>query len=217
MKVVILGASGGCGRQLLRLATQGGHEVTAVVRPNSQVDGAEGVRVLRGDLTDVAFLRDAVRGADVVMSALGLRLPGLAPWHRPEVPDFLSRSTPALIEAMKSEGVKRLMVISAGGVGDSRAQMPGVFKAFIDWTALRHAYAELARMEALLLESGLEVCVCRPTGLNDGPATGKVVVATGPLRGRAAISREDVATWMLAQAAQPTFSARTPLITVTGV
>lgn len=215
MKLVILGASGGCGRALVAEAVRRGHTVTAVVRASSKVDVPSGVRLLRGDLASEAFLREAVRGQDAVLSALGLRLPGIAPWHKPEEPDFLDRSTAAIVSAMKGEGVRRLIAISAGGVGDSRDKLPGAFKMFVAASALRKVYVALDRMERAYLASGLDVCVCRPTGLTDEPATGKVVVAER-LVGRAMIPRADVAGWMLDEIVRAVFVVRTPIITVTG-
>lgn len=215
MKIVVLGASGGCGQQLVTLGLQRGHEVTAVVR-SATWQAPAGVRVLRGDLTNETFLRDAVRGQDAVLSALGLRLRGLAPWHQPERPDFLVASTAALVAAMKAEGVERLLAISAGGVGDSLQKVPGAFRAMIALTALKRAYVELAKMESALLASGLDVCLCRPSGLTDGPVTGSVKVVQG-YRGRATISRADVAAWMLDQLSLPAFTDKTPMISVTGV
>lgn len=215
MKLVVLGASGGCGRLLVAEAVARGHEVTAVARSSSAVDAPAGTRVLRGDLGSTAFLRAAVHGQEAVLSALGLRLPGIAPWAKPEVPDFLDRSTAALVEAMRAEGVRRVLAISAGGVGDSRDAMPGMFRAFVAATALKTAYAALERMEAVYLSSGLDVCICRPTGLTDEPATGRTVVARR-IAGRASIPRADVASWMLDEIARPAFAARTPVITVTG-
>ncbi len=216
MKIAVLGASGGCGQHLVTLGLQRGHEVTAVVRSASWQAPA-GVHVVRGDLTHETFLREAIRGADVVLSALGLRIKGLAPWNKPEQPDFLARSTPALVAAMKAEGIKRIVAISAGGVGDSREKVPGVFRAMIALTALKTAYAELEKMEAQLLASGLDVLIARPSGLTDGPATGQVKV-TERYTGRATISRADVAGWMLDQVALPAFpQQKTPMISVTGV
>lgn len=215
MRIAVLGASGGCGSWIVSQAQARGHEVTAVVR-SATWQGPAGVAVLRGDLTDEAFLRKAVRGQDAVLSALGLRIKGLAPWHRPEQPDFLARATPALIAAMRAEGISRLVAISAGGVGDSRAKVPGVFRAMIALTALKAAYAALEAMEHQLLASGLDVCVCRPSGLTDGPRTGQVRLADG-YAGRATISRADVAGWMLDQLEHTPFPHRTPMISVTGV
>lgn len=215
MKIVVLGASGACGKHLVELSAKQGHSVTAVARVSSKLDVPPGVRVDRGDLTSVEFLRGVLKGQDAVLSGLGLRLPGLAPWNRAEDPTFLTRSTRALVEAMKAEGVKRVVVISAGGVGDSFQQMPGFFRAMIKLTALKTAYAQLHDMEQQLLASGLDVCIARPTGLTDGPLTGKVVVATR-FKGQAMISRADVAQWMIDQLDAPTFTEKKPMITVTG-
>lgn len=216
MKLVVLGASGGCGQQLVSQALASGHDVTAVVRSASWQPNDKKVNVLRGDLTNETFLREAVKGRDAVLSALGLRIPGLAPWKKPEQADFLVRSTAAIVAAMKAEHVKRLLAISAGGVGESREKVPAVFRAMISLTALKTAYAELEKMETAMLSSGLDVCICRPSGLTDGPLTGKVKV-TESYVGRATISRADVAAWMLEQLKLPEFTDRTPMISVTGV
>lgn len=216
MKLAILGANGGCGRQLVQQAVERGHTVTAVVRSRDWAAPA-GVRVERGDLTDEAFLRGALRGQDAVASALGIRIAGLGPWNRPEQPDFLSRSTPALVAAAKAEGVRRVVAISSGGVGDSLEKVPGFFRAMIAMTALRYSLAELNRMEQVLLASGLEVHIVRPSGLTDGPRTGQVKVVQGYV-GRATISRADVAATLLDAVEAKTVPAeRTPMISVTGV
>ena len=154
MNIVVLGASGGCGQFLVSQARARDHDVTAVVRGAGYVPPA-GVTVLRGDLTDVTFLREAVRGKDAVMSALGLRLTGIAPWDGPVEPDFLVKSTRAIVAAMKAEGARRILAISAGGVGDSRGKVPAFFRAFIATTSLRRVYPELERMEQLLFDAPL--------------------------------------------------------------
>ncbi len=214
MKIVVLGASGGCGKHLVSQAKDRGHAVTAVVRGAGYTPPA-GVDVKRGDLTSVAFLREAVRGNDAVLSALGLRLSGIAPWNKPEVPDFLAKSTPAIVEAMKAEGVRRLLAISAGGVGDSRDAVPAAFRAFIATTALRRVYPELEKMERILFTSGLDVTIARPTGLDDGPVTGAAKVVES-VSGRAMISRADVAAWMLDELEKRAYPGKAPMITVTG-
>jgi putative NADH-flavin reductase len=139
----------------------------------------------------------------------------IAPWAKPEVADLLTRFGPALVAAMKATGVKRVLAVSAGGVGDSRMAVPAIFRAMISFTGLKHAYAELEVFERTLLGSGLEVTLCRPTGLTDGARTGQVKVVTS-FTGRASISRADVAAWMLEEVARPTLAWRTPMITVTG-
>jgi putative NADH-flavin reductase len=171
--------------------------------------------VMRGDLTDAGFLADTMRAADAVLSGLGLRMPGILPWHKPEDATFASRSAVAIVAAMQRAQVRRILAVSAGGVGDSFEAVPGVFRGMIRWTGLRHAYADLERMEKIYADSGLDWCAPRPTGLTDGPATGKVVIAPS-FTGRATISRADVAGWMLDEVVRKTIKVRTPMITVTG-
>jgi len=215
MRLVILGASGGCGRHLTTQAVTAGHEVVAVGRDTSDLPSGDGITHQRGELTDASFLESCFAGADAVLLAVGFRLAGLAPWNKPADPTFLRRCAEATVAAAKATGVGRLMAISAGGVGDSYADMPGAFKMFIRFSSLKHAYPELKVMEDVLLASGLDVCISRPSGLTDEPATG-AVVTPNTYRGRAMIPRADVAGWMLEQLSHDPFPLRTPLITVTG-
>jgi putative NADH-flavin reductase len=214
MKVVVLGASGAIGRLLVQQAAAQGHQVVAVARSAVDFGGLNGVVVEQGSLTDVAFLSRVLAGADVVFSGLGLRLKGLAPWNTPEVPDFLDKSTAAIVTAMKTVGVRRAIVVSSSGIGDSADQLPGFFKLFIKVTAMRHVWPALNRMEEAWAKSGLDVTFVRPTGLTDGPATGRVVEAP-KLVGRAQIARADVAAFMLQEAARKDIR-RAVVITTTG-
>lgn len=211
MKLVVLGASGGVGRLLVTQAAARGHEVRAVARAGSTLEVPAGVSVHRGDLAAEPFLREAMRGADAVASCLGLKLPGLAPWHRAEDPTFLDRSTAAIVLAMKAEGVRRVIAVSAGGVGDSLPLVPLVFRAFLETSALGGVYAALDRMERQYLESGLEVCLVRPPGLTDDPGTGRFEIVP-KFPGQTRMPRADVAAFMLSELERPAFTARTPLI-----
>jgi NAD(P)-dependent dehydrogenase (short-subunit alcohol dehydrogenase family) len=72
MNVTIFGASGGVGRELVEQAVARGHRVRAVVRRPAWVPcGAKPVLV--DDVTDPARVAEVTRGADAVLSALGLR------------------------------------------------------------------------------------------------------------------------------------------------
>lgn len=215
MRLAIVGASGGCGGHLVTAALARGHEVVAVVRPSSQLTVPASVLVRRGALDDSAFLADAFAGSDAVLSALGVRAAGFSPFAKVEDLGFLRRSTPAIVAAMKQQGVRRVVAISAGGVGDSYAWMPAVFKAIIKTSVLRKVYPELEVMERLYLQSGLDVCVVRPSGLTDAGKTGRARVVTS-FAGRASIPRADVAAFMLDALAAPAFAQRTPVITVDG-
>jgi uncharacterized protein YbjT (DUF2867 family) len=214
MKLTILGASGAVGHQLVAQAAAAGHEVTAVARASSKLEVPAGVTVERGAVDDVAFLTGVFRGRDAVLSSLGLRLPGLAPWAKAEEPDLLDRSSPAIVGAMKAAGVRRLLFVSSSGVGDSEALLPGFFKVFIAVTAMRTVFPALHRMEQVFFQSGLDVCAVRPTGLSNGPRVDQVVIPK-KIVGQAQISRADVAAWMLAAVPQPTLP-QSAVLTTTG-
>ncbi|MCP4919004.1 MAG: NAD(P)H-binding protein [Proteobacteria bacterium] len=215
MNVLILGASGGCGRELVKQCVGRGHTVVAVGRESSELTVPDGVRVVRCELHDEDALASAFEGIDVVFAAIGLNLPGFSPFSPAEVPDLLSRAAPVIVAAMKRAGVPRLLAISAGGVGDSAAVMPWFYKWIVAMTSMRRLYPELEAMEAVYAQSGLEVCCVRPTTLTDGPQTGKAVVATR-LAGQADVSRADLACWMLDAAEGERLEHFGPVITSRG-
>jgi len=131
MKIAVIGASGACGRQLVTRALALGHTVSSVVRDSSELPETPGVRVFRGDLTDASFLAEALDGSDAALSALGFRIGGIAPWHKPPDPAFLEDSAKAIVAAAGKAGVGRLMAISSGGVGDSWDIVPAAFRFFV--------------------------------------------------------------------------------------
>lgn len=213
MKILVLGGSGGVGRHVLRLARDAGHSVTVIVR--AALDDAAGIDVIVDDVCRDGVFVGRVEGHDVVLSSLGLKRKNPAnPWSAlVSPPDFNSRTARALIAAMKDEGVARVVAVSAAGVGDSAPQMNGLMKLLVARSNVGVAYRDLDVMEQLFAASGLDWCCPRPTRLTDGPLTRQVKVIEGfPMT--AAISRADVAAWMLANAlpsAGPS-SSRTPTI-----
>lgn len=109
MKLTIAAATGGIGRQLLAQAVDAGHDVTAVVRDPAKLD--QPVDSAKVDLSepDQEALTAAVTGADAVLSGLGPRTSAGA--------GVASRGTRAIAEAMRSAGVRRLVVVSASPIG----------------------------------------------------------------------------------------------------
>lgn len=112
---------------------------------------------------------------------------------------------------MQEQGVRRLIVISALGVGDSYSQVPLFFKAILN-TVLRHAYDDKEKQEKLVRESGLDWIIIRPGGLGDGPLTGSYQAGLdGDVRS-AQVSRADVAHFALQQLTSDTYLHQTPAI-----
>jgi uncharacterized protein YbjT (DUF2867 family) len=197
MKLLVLGASGGVGQWLLRLAAERGHDVTALVRPSAKLDAPPSVGVVRGDPLDPATLESAVRGQDAVASCIGIRRAGRSPWAPlRSPPDLVEALTRALVPAMEGAGVRRLVAVSAGGVGDSLSQLTAPVMWLVTRGNIAVAYKDLERMEAVLRESALDWFVARPVTLAHGPLSGRA----GPVARygmTSFIRRSDVAAWML--------------------
>ena len=211
MKVLVLGASGGVGKHLVRLACDEGHSVTALVRRAGSVDMR--ARILTDDVLRTACFDEHMRGHEVVLSALGIKRTNPAnPWSAlASPPDFSSRTAAMLVNAMRQHGVARVIAVSAAGVAESAARMNLLMRFFVAKSNVGVGYRDLAAMERVFSESGLDWCCPRPTRLTGDPLTRRVkIVKSFPMT--AAISRADVAWWMLEHAAQPT-GERTPMIT----
>ncbi|WP_225100450.1 NAD(P)-dependent oxidoreductase [Streptomyces sp. CoH27] len=193
MNLTVFGATGGIGRELVRQALDAGHRVTAVVRDPARLEvTGDTLEVVRADLTDPEPLRAAVAGRNAVLSGLGAR-------SRKDA-GVATRLTRTVLHAMEAEGVRRLLVVSAGPVGPAPEGdgpldrgMLGIVRA-----VLKDVYADLSEMEAELARSGTDWTSVRPPRLQDKPLTGHYRTAIGgfPRKGRF-IARADVAHAML--------------------
>jgi uncharacterized protein YbjT (DUF2867 family) len=216
MRLLIVGASGGVGRLLTKMAWEADHVVTATQRDVQKCEHPPGIRLVAADGRDPAPWPELCRGQDAILSCVGLmRRDPRNPWSRLTTsPDTTTRTITHLIEGAHAAGVRRLIMVSACGVGDSAHQMPLVFRALLRVSAIGTAYADLERAEALLASSGLDWYAVRPAALFDGPETHDV--KTFPLNqhvGARWISRADVARYLLQLAAASTpGSPRTPSI-----
>ncbi|GGU84285.1 NADH-flavin reductase [Streptomyces filipinensis] len=194
MNLTVFGATGGIGREIVRQALGAGHQVTAVVRDPARLDvTGDALRVVRADLTDPEELRATVRGRGAVLSGLGAR-------SRKDA-GVATRLTRTILHAMEAEGVRRLLVVSAGPVGPAPADDGPLDRAARGLVSaiLKDVYADLREMEAELARSGTDWTSVRPPRLQDKPLTGhyRSVVGGFPPRGRF-IARADVAHAMLA-------------------
>ncbi|KUL46519.1 epimerase [Streptomyces sp. NRRL F-4489] len=204
MKLTVLGASGGIGREIVSQALADGHDVTAALRnPGKLVQRHPRLTVLRTDPLDPASVEPAVRGADAVLSGIGQ-----AGRHDPLRP--ASTSARAVTEAMAATGVRRLLVVSAGPLNRTGAGQPflghRVFAPLL-WAVLKEVYTDLERMEAILRATDLDWTSVRPPRLLDKPGTGhyRHAIEAGPAGN--SIPRADVARAMLDLIPDPTTHA----------
>jgi uncharacterized protein YbjT (DUF2867 family) len=205
MKVLVLGATGGSGRLIVRDALAKGHSVVALVRSKASAD-LPGVDMIEGDARDEGTLLRALDGCDAVISALGTGM-GF------RKVDLLAVATRALVTAMTRKGVRRLVCISALGVGDSHGHGGFVFDRLFQPLLLSHAYKDKDGQEAAIRASSLDWVVPRPARLTDDPARGSVRAVTdlAAVKG-GKIARADVARFVVEQLTTDTWLRRTPVL-----
>jgi putative NADH-flavin reductase len=193
MKVLVLGAGGKTGGAVVQEAAAAGHQVTAFLRNAAAYRAPAGVTVEEGDATDPDSVAAAVAGQDAVIDTIG----GKTPYKSNiTLEDDVAK---AVIAAMQRHGVRRLLVTSSVGEGDSIANAT-VFLRILMKTFLRGSTADKAAMERDVRASGLDWTIARPAILSDGPATGDVRVFDAATGGKAhKISRADLAAWLVAQ------------------
>jgi uncharacterized protein YbjT (DUF2867 family) len=208
MRVLVLGATGGTGREIVREAAGQGHSVVALVRSKARAQSLVGAELVEGDARDEAVVGRAVEGCSGVVSSLGT---SVSPFR--EV-TLLSTATRVLVDVMARQNVRRLVCITGLGAGDSRGHGGFVFDRLIFPLLLRKVYADKDRQEEIVRSSGTDWVLVRPTVLNDGPARGSVQAMTdlSGLRG-GTIARADAARFVVAQLTDGQWLHRAPLIT----
>ncbi len=194
MRLTVFGASGGTGQQVVRQALARGHEVSAVVRrPAAFTLTHERLRVLRGDVLDADSLAGAMKGAQAVLSALGI--------GAQRAPTTLySEGTSHIIAAMRAAGVSRLVGISAVVAGPWSDASP--LERRLLYPLLQHffgaSYDDMRRMEDIVVHSGIDWTIFRPPRLTNTAARSAYRTSTeGPLRRARVITRGDLARAMV--------------------
>jgi putative NADH-flavin reductase len=173
-KIIVFGATGKLGQQILRQALDAAFDVTAFVRdPAKLTIQHPRLRVVTGDTLDADSVeRGLAGGYDAALSALGV-------FHR-EPRTELSDGTANIIRAMQKHRVTRLVVVSSVGAGDSKGQ-GNLLARGLQQLLLKHVLADKDRQEALVAASGLEWTILRPPQLTDEPtARADLVAWSGP-------------------------------------
>jgi putative NADH-flavin reductase len=204
MKVLVVGSTGGTGLELLEQGLEQDHEVTAFARrPEAVTLKHPKLRVRQGDVLDYASLETAVEGQDAVLSALGVRRLGKN--------TILSDGTRNVIQAMQKKGVRRLVVESSLGVGDSAGQLGPLHNFFLLPLILRRIFQDKEAQELVVRASTLDWVIVRPAILTNGPRTGRYKAGfSGGARIKTKISRADTAEFMLKQLTDDKYLRQTP-------
>lgn len=207
-RLLIIGASGGTGSQLVAQALERGYTVTALVRNPAKLKVEHPqLKVLQGDVLDYASVEAAVRGQEAVLCALGHKR-----YFYPT--RILSEGTRNILRAMESNGVSRLVCETSLGIGSSAGRMGLYYTFFTIPLILPFYFWDKTRQERLIAASKVEWVIVRPGVLTNRAKRGEF--RHGPDVGNflwtVRISRADVADFMLNQVTDDSY-----LGTATGV
>jgi len=200
MNIVVFGANGRTGQLLTKQAVAEGHAVTAVTRhPETFPLRNARLHVMRGDVFDLSSVEKAIAGQDAVLSTLGV------PYSFKPI-TLYSQGTAHIVQAMNHSGVRRLVCVSSSATDpQTRYHDTGggfifekILKPIIINSIGRTLYADMQRMETLVMKSDLDWTIVRPSGLFETPTVTDYQVAEAFIRGMYT-SRADLADCMLHQ------------------
>ena len=187
MKLVVLGATGGTGLEIVRQAIEQGHSVTAFVRSPERLKPFDNrITIKQGDLLNSAELAKAISGHDAILSGFGPRVP-IAKADA----NLLRNFATALTTAMHHANVRRAIIVSTAFLFKDSIVPPTYLFGRLLFPGV---VIDASAMEQIMMQSGLDWTIVRPPQLTDKPFTGKYRVRIGHLPGFGfKISRADVA------------------------
>ena len=209
--VLIMGASRGIGLATVKCALEAGHEVRALARSAHSIElDRPKLTKVTADAFDAAAVERALEGVDAVIQTLGVT-PSVERAVKPT--NLFSKATLVLVQAMEKTGVRRLIVVTGLGAGDSRNR-GGFLYSIAFHLFLGRVYADKDVQEKLIRESGLDWLIARPVILTNGPRSGRYHVLVKPRSWRMGfISRADVADFLVKQIADDAYLGTTPVLT----
>lgn len=172
MKLLVLGATGRVGYEVVRLALEDDHDVTAFVRDPASLNlSCPKLHVFQGNALQANDLNTAVKDQDAIISALST-----------DGGTTLSRGIPLIIQAMQRENIQRIVTIGTAGILNSRDN-PRLYRyqSSESKRKLTRAAEEHRSAYEALKETNLDWTVVCPTYLPDGGSEGRYRVETNLL------------------------------------
>ena len=190
MNILVVGATGGLGRDVVAESLERGHQTAAVVRDPSQARLPEAVQIVQGDVLDRSSLRSAVAGRDAVICALGTPSPRQAS-------TLLGRGSENLVEAMTEADVRRLACVTLLGLGASRSNCSLFYREVI-LRVLAPMVPDKEAQEQVVRDSDLDWVLIRPPRFARGRPRGTVKVIREGQPGRLGhVVRADLARFVV--------------------
>ena len=191
--IIIFGATGGTGQELVKQALERDYNVSAFVRnPNKLNVKNERLKVIEGNVLEYSDVVSAIKTQDVVFCCIG------APAS--DKSGLRAKGTAQIVKAMEECGVTRLVCLSTIGFGDSKKMLPWHMKYIIVPLILKNAFSDHDNQEKIIEKTNLDWTIVRPGSLTDGIRTGEYKHGFDYTeKFKLIVSRADVADFMLNQ------------------
>ena len=179
--ILVLGATGRTGEHVVNYALSNGHSVTALVRDPAKLIAGDGLTVVEGTPESRDNIADAIRGANGVISALGNVRTSDMPWAKPVSPrQFMTEATRKTMEVMNANRVRRIVIVSALGVGDSLSVTPAYLRWTVKYTNLGTTYADHNLLDAEVRQADVDWTLLRAVLLTNSPNARRTTGAFRP-------------------------------------
>jgi putative NADH-flavin reductase len=208
--ILVIGASRGIGLEAVKAALAAGHDVRAFARsaPNIAVAHPKLTKIA-GDARIRADVAAAVQGVDAVIQSVGASTASELIFGT----TLFSDTTRILVDAMQDAHLRRLMMVTGAGAGNSRGRITFLYDNLIFPLVLQRVYNDKDLAEDIVMKSNLDWTIVRPGGLTNRPATGHYKVLTEMKDWRGGfISRADVANFLVKHLDDTTLFGKTPLL-----
>ena len=173
----LLGGSGRTGGHIIDYALRKGHTLTALVRDPDKVTPRVGLTVVQGTPTSRSDVNGAIGGADAVIVALNSTRRSDTPWAKPvSPPRLMADSVASATAAMATRGIRRIVVVSAFGVGDSLSTVALPLRWMFTRTNLKYTYADHNLVDKEIRDTDTDWTLLRPAAYNKKPEAGKIAV-----------------------------------------
>ncbi len=193
MKLIIFGATGTVGTQLVKQALEQGHLVTAFTRSPEKLANLpqHNLTIVKGDLQNAEQVEQALLHQDAVLCAIGDGAKG----------KVRAAGTQHILDAMKKTGLKRFVCQTTLGLGNSAGNLNFFWKYVMFGWLLKKAFKDHQLQEQHIFDSSLDYTIVRPSAFTDGPVTNSYKIGFGGNYKNLSlkISRADVADFMLQQ------------------
>lgn len=208
--ILVIGASRGIGLETVKFALEAGYDVRALARSAATIPLTHPKLVkITGDALKRDNIDAAVQGIDAVIQSISANSPAELIFGT----TLFSSATRIMVSAMQEARVRRLIMVTGAGAGNSRGRITFLYDNVIFPLVLQRVYDDKDIAEEIVMKSGLDWTIVRPGGLTSGPAKNRYKVLTEMRDWRGGfISRADVAHFMVEHLGDASLFGKTPLL-----